>query len=150
MPCPTETPLSPSLGVKLDGISVTTDLDDATFAILRDALDRHSLVLLRDQVIEPAQLGAFAKRFGPIQLSTNQRYCAPDASEVMLVGNLYVDGELRSMFSSGEEEWHFDQIYKTNPNATPFNADQYQRLLYRVIVGAFESSTKRETTHGTF
>ena len=29
----------------------------------------------------------------------------------MLVGNLVVDGEWKSMFTNGMEDWHVDQIY---------------------------------------
>ena len=55
-------------------------------------------------------------RSGRLAHSNNQRYSAPDAADVMLVGNLVVDGEWKSMFTNGMEDWHFDQIYKRRPN----------------------------------
>ena len=78
--------------------------------------NRYSVLVIRDQQLDAATLATFARRFGPLQISANQRYCSPDEPEIMLIGNLWVDGELKSMFVNAAEDWHIDQIQTARPN----------------------------------
>ena len=109
-------PLSDAVGAEFRGIDVASDPEPATIVAIRAALSRHGVVLFRDQSLDAPGLAAFSRRFGRLAHSGNQRYAAPDAPDVMLVGNLVVDGEWKSMFTNGMEDWHVDQIYKQMPN----------------------------------
>jgi hypothetical protein len=44
-----------------------------------------------------------------------RRYCCPEEPDIMLIGNLRVNGELKSMFVNAAEDWHIDQIQTTCP-----------------------------------
>ena len=109
-------PLIGAVGVEIRGLDVSGNPDDTTIDAIRTAFSRHGVVLFRDQSVDAPGLAAFSRRFGRLAHSGNQRYSAPDAADVMLVGNLVVVGEWKSMFTNGMEDWHVDQIYRQNPN----------------------------------
>ena len=108
--------LTDAVGAEIRGLDVAGDPEPATIVAIRAALSRHGVVVFRDQSLDAPGLAAFSRRFGRLAHSGNQRYSAPDAADVMLVGNLVVDGEWKSMFTNGMEDWHVDQIYKQTPN----------------------------------
>ena len=58
-------PLSPALGVEVRGLDASSKLDSAERARLRAAIDKHHLLLLRNQKLDEAQQLAFAELFGP-------------------------------------------------------------------------------------
>ena len=109
-------PLTDAVGAEIRGLDVAGDPEQATIVAIRAALSHHGVVLFRGQSLDAPGLAAFSRRFGRLAHSGNQRYAAPDAADVMLVGNLVVDGEWKSMFTNGMEDWHVDQIYKQRPN----------------------------------
>ena len=108
--------LTDAVGVEIRGFDVAGSLDDVAINAVRAAFSRHGVLLFRGQALDAPGLAAFSRRFGRLAHSGNQRYSAPDAADVMLVGNLVVDGEWKSMFTNGMEDWHVDQIYKQMPN----------------------------------
>jgi taurine dioxygenase len=57
-------PIAGALGAELDGVDIAAGPDAQTIAEVRRALLDHSVVFLRDQRATPAQLSAFAARFG--------------------------------------------------------------------------------------
>ena len=59
-------PLSEKLGVEIRGVDLT-DMDDATFAKVKEAFDVHGVVVLPGQELTPEQLRDFGKRFGPLR-----------------------------------------------------------------------------------
>jgi len=102
-------PLTDAVGAEIRGVDVSGNPDDTTIDAIRTAFSRHAVVLFRDQSLDAPGLAAFSRRFGRLAHSGNQCYSAPDAADVMLVGNLVVDGEWKSMFTNGMEDWHVDQ-----------------------------------------
>ena len=110
------TPLDAALGVEVNGVDLASPLSDDALKRIRDAFNRHSVLLIRDQSLTATAFANFAHRFGPLQISANQRYCCPDEPDIMLVGNLTEDGELKSMFVNAAEDWHIDQIQTARPN----------------------------------
>ena len=109
-------PLADAVGVEIRGVDVASDPDEATINAIRATSAHHGVLLFRNQSLDAPGLAAFSRRFGCLAHSGNQRYSAPDAADVMLVGNLVVDGEWKSMFTNGMEDWHVDQIYTQTPN----------------------------------
>ena len=109
-------PLTDAVGAEIQGLEVAGAPEQAAIVAIRAALSRYGVVLFRGQSLDAPGLAAFSRRFGRLAHSGNQRYAAPDAADVMLVGNLVVDGEWKSMFTNGMEDWHVDQIYKQRPN----------------------------------
>ncbi|MHA1571689.1 MAG: TauD/TfdA dioxygenase family protein [Alphaproteobacteria bacterium] len=57
-------PLSPSIGVEIHGVDLSTDLDDSLIAALRAAWLEHQMIFFRDQTLLPRDLLALAHHFG--------------------------------------------------------------------------------------
>ena len=109
--------MSLGIGAEIAGIDAAAPLDTATLAHIHERLRERAVLVFPVQVMAPAQLAAFARNFGPLQANDNPRYLAEDCPDVMLVGNLRVNGESRALFTNGREEWHIDKIFTPHPNA---------------------------------
>ncbi len=57
-------PIAGALGAEIGGVDLTTDLADETVAEIRRAWLEHLVVFFRDQVLEPDQFLALARRIG--------------------------------------------------------------------------------------
>ena len=57
--------MTPSLGAEITGIDIT-NLDNQEFDAIYDPFNKHSVVVIRDQDISPAQHAAFSWRFGKL------------------------------------------------------------------------------------
>src|SRR6185295_18278987 len=57
-------PIAGSLGAEITGVDLATDLVDETMAEIRRAWLEHLVVFFRDQMLEPAEFLAFARRIG--------------------------------------------------------------------------------------
>ena len=113
---PVVTPLDAALGVEVSGVDLSNPLSSHSFDAIQAALHEYAVLVVRKQSLTAARFAEFARCFGPLQLSANQRYCCPEEPDIMLVGNLTVDGELKSMFVNAREDWHIDQIQTAKPN----------------------------------
>ncbi|WP_085808177.1 TauD/TfdA family dioxygenase [Sphingomonas sp. TZW2008] len=63
-----ERKIAPHIGVEFTGINLN-QLDDGTFAAMRNALADHGVVFIRDQQLTPEQHIAFARRWGTIDIN---------------------------------------------------------------------------------
>ena len=57
-------PIAGALGAEISGVDLATDLADETVAEIRRAWLEHLVVFFRDQVLEPDEFLAFARRIG--------------------------------------------------------------------------------------
>lgn len=112
------------IGAEVAGVDLSQGLSDADFASLRNALHRHSLLLIRGQSFTPPTLAEFVRRFGPLQRfrllqprskEHAERYLCEDEPDVMRVGNVEVNGRPKAMFTNASPDWHIDDLYKANP-----------------------------------
>ena len=100
------TPLSDALGAEVTGIDAA-DLDDTTFAKLRDAYHDNLVLVVRDQHLTPAEQTAFAQRFGEIQYHINKEHMMPGQPEVLILSTEVVDGKNMGIPDAGSD-WHSD------------------------------------------
>jgi taurine dioxygenase len=63
-------PVTPTIGAEVLGVDLG-DLDDPTFAVIRDALVRHQVIFFRDQDISVEAHKAFGARFGELDVHPN-------------------------------------------------------------------------------
>jgi taurine dioxygenase len=77
-------PISGAGGAEIHGVDVSRDLDAETVATIRDALNEHSVVFFRDQVLDVARHKAFARRFGEIFIHPNFNGMTEDPEVVMV------------------------------------------------------------------
>ncbi|MCE3290904.1 MAG: taurine dioxygenase [Caulobacter sp.] len=57
-----------ALGAELGGVDLSAELDAATIAAIRAALNEHQVIFFRDQTLTPEQQLAFGRRFGPLNI----------------------------------------------------------------------------------
>ncbi|MFL0415676.1 TauD/TfdA family dioxygenase [uncultured Sphingomonas sp.] len=100
-------PLSDHVGIEAQGVDLN-QLDEATFATLRDAVASHGVLFVRDQSLTPEQHIAFARRWGPI--GVNKYFPAngghPEIAEVRKAENQQTN------IGGG---WHTDHSYDQVP-----------------------------------
>jgi len=108
---------------------------DATIAHIRQASLDHLVVLIRDQTLSDAELSAFGKRFGELQLSNplpsplaNEGKAAQGGRderypEVTVVSNIIENGVALGGLGDGELVWHTDMSsFAVPPNQTLLHA----------------------------
>lgn len=103
----TAKPVSGALGAEIEGADLA-DLDDATFADIRQAFLDHQVIFFRNQTITPDQQVAFAKRFGDIHYHPYMRGMDehPEILEILKEpGDSYTFGAA----------WHTDQMFNPEP-----------------------------------
>jgi len=59
-------PTAVHLGAEIHGVDIGSELDDETVAAIRAALVEHKVVFFRDQQLDHAAHGRFARRFGAV------------------------------------------------------------------------------------
>jgi alpha-ketoglutarate-dependent 2,4-dichlorophenoxyacetate dioxygenase len=63
----TITPLHPLFAARIGGLDLTQDLDDATFATVREAFALYSVLVFPGQRITDGQQVRFSERFGQLE-----------------------------------------------------------------------------------
>lgn len=101
-------PIAGALGAEIHGIDASKPLDDTVVAGIRKALLDHLVVFFHDQSLSPAQLVAFARRFGALGQYPFVKGL-PDQPEVIEVAKLENE---RVNFGG---IWHSDTTYLEEP-----------------------------------
>ena len=105
------TPITPRYGVRIDNLDLR-DLTDDTFADLRDAFERNSLLFLPGQEITDEDHIALAKRFEPLEDRNADNLAADETFKVPEVSNIRADGSV-----TGEMDLHMLEL-KANMQCT--------------------------------
>lgn len=129
----TTRPLTPTLGVEVDGMDMTSTLDADTANSIRDLWRRHGLLLFRGQQLEEEHLIAFSRNLGPLEIHVRREYLSGKNPEILYVSNMKEDGRPIGILADTEVGWHYDQIYLPRPAVGS--------LLYSVIIPADRGAT---------
>src|SRR5258708_31860583 len=89
---PTITPLQPLFAARVSGLDLAQDLDDATFATVRDAFERYSVLVFPGQTITDGQQVRFSERFG--RLEATRAGANGAGSKLIVLTNIAADGGL--------------------------------------------------------
>jgi taurine dioxygenase len=109
-------PVHPVLGAEIIGLDLSRELGDAEFRNVRDAFNRYSVVVFRDQqTLTPAQQVAFSRRFGELEIHVLRHFLHPEFPEILLVSNEQHDGKNIGLADAGRY-WHSDLSYKAEPS----------------------------------
>lgn len=107
-------PSTAPLGAEIKGVDIAAGVDDATFATIREALHRHSVVVLRNQKITIPQQREFCLRFGASEGHVT-KYLVPGYQDVLLVSNILDEkGEPIGLIDAGRV-WHTDGHFDERP-----------------------------------
>ena len=108
-------PSGRAAGAEITGFNLSTDLNDANFAVIQDALDEHGVIYLRNQTLTPGQQVAFTERFGEPDVNFNALRFGVDGSPVIYrISNITENGEAIGTRRAGEV-WHTDMSYAKHP-----------------------------------
>ena len=108
-------PTGAAIGAEIRGVDLSQPLNDATFAAIDDAYNRHGVIFFRDQHVTPPQQVAFTRRFGEIEINIfSERWSIPGSPEIVVVSNITEDGKPIGIKRAGEN-WHSDMCYTARP-----------------------------------
>ncbi|NRB03349.1 MAG: TauD/TfdA family dioxygenase [Rhodobacteraceae bacterium] len=110
-------------GVEVHDIQLA-GLTDEGFADIRDAFERHSLLLFRNQTIDDATHIALAKRFGAIEnrqdmtLKADADFKVPTVSNLTKNGTVADESDLQTLNLKANMLWHCDSTFLPIPALT--------------------------------
>ena len=104
-----------ALGAEVRGVDLALELDDETFAAIERAWNEHSVLLFRDQAIDPARHIAFSRRFGDLEIHVLDQYLHPAHPEILIVSNV-MDGDRHVGIYDAGRYWHTDLSYMAVPS----------------------------------
>ena len=91
-------------------------VDDATVTELSKAWNEYQVLVFHGLKMEEADLVAFSKRFGDLEIHVRTEYLSREYPEILYVSNMKDDtGRAIGILSQGEVGWHYDQIYLPRP-----------------------------------
>mgnify|MGYP003344892108 CR=1 FL=1 len=101
-------PLTPRFGARVTGVNLSEPLDDATFAELRDAFARHSVLHFPDQPLTDEQQIAFSRRLGPLEATKVGSYGA--GTPLVILSNIDEDGKVEHAWYNVRATGHVDRV----------------------------------------
>ena len=118
-------PLHPLLAGEVSGIDLTRPPDTEQVAAIEAALDRHAVLVFRDQRLTDEQQLAFSRAFGELEITGGTGISKPGEQRLHPafadVSNLDKDERLlerdnrRRLYSLGNMLWHSDSSFKPVP-----------------------------------
>ena len=113
-------PLETHIGAEVRGLDAASPQGEETFAELRRALYRHSVLVFHDQDISDEQQVAFTRGFGRLQMTmASDPYGG--GGPINRIANVDEEGRLippqdkRSLYQAGNMLWHSDGSFKAVP-----------------------------------
>lgn len=100
-------------GARITGIDARR-LDAADFATVEAAFNRHSVICIRGQELNPTELRDFINRFGALATHTLLQYTLPQMREIYVLSNIEENGKPIGAHNEGIG-WHTDLSYKQRP-----------------------------------
>jgi alpha-ketoglutarate-dependent 2,4-dichlorophenoxyacetate dioxygenase len=118
---PTITPLRPDFVARVSGVDLVHGVNAAVFAVLRRALDEHSVLVFSGQPMDDEQQIAFSRWWGPMEPTkgVNPASGTPFARQSNLdirSGEIIPAGDRRMDYQKGNYQWHADSTFKRVPS----------------------------------
>jgi len=110
-------PTGAPLGALIGDVDLR-QVDDRLFAAIHEAWLAHQVVLFPDQHLTDAELIAFSRRFGELDLAPIQetgRRFVEGYPEIYVVSNVIENGVPIGSLGAGEAVWHTDMSYQDVP-----------------------------------
>jgi taurine dioxygenase len=109
-------PFDGIVGAETIGLDLAAPLDDGEFTRIKDAFDRHSVMVFRDQQhLSPAAHIAFSRRFGDLEIHVQKRFLLDGFPEILIVSTDTKDGQPIGLADAGRY-WHSDLSYMAEPS----------------------------------
>ena len=109
-------PLSPVMGAEIRGVDLSQPLAEETFKAVKEAFDRHMLLVFPRQRIDEAQQIAFSQRFGELQVHVLDQYRHPRHPQIYVLSNVDKTGRTTGTHpDKGTLVWHSDLSFQRRP-----------------------------------
>jgi taurine dioxygenase len=111
---PTDRPL----GADIEGVDLSKPLAEGEFKQIHDAWNKYLVLRFRYQDLTDADLIAFSKHFGVLDLAaltTSGEREIPEYPEINVISNVKVNGKAIGSLGSYESVWHTDMSYNPEP-----------------------------------
>jgi taurine dioxygenase len=149
-------PLSAVMGAEVRGIDLSR-FQDQDLEAVRDAFHRHLLLVFPAQQIDEAQLIAFSRRFGDLQVHVLDQYRHPRFPEIYVLSNVDNTGKTTGSHpDKGTLVWHSDLSFQKRPAlATILYGIEVPRAggntLYADMYAAYDALDRetKKLLHGT-
>lgn len=107
--------IAPTFAAEVCGMPIHGDVSADLLNQFVAFLHRYRVLIVPEANVAPADLVAFSRRFGPLEIHSRYDNTLPDHREVFCVGNVERDG-MKASFSRGIEQWHADSSYRETPS----------------------------------
>jgi taurine dioxygenase len=107
--------LSPCIGVEVRGVDLRQPVLDGDYRRLREALNKHSLLLFRNQRIDEARHVAFSRQFGTLVGHVLKQFLMSAYPQIYVLSNVVEGGKSIGNHKEGWN-WHSDLSYKAEPS----------------------------------
>jgi alpha-ketoglutarate-dependent taurine dioxygenase len=111
-------PMDAALGAVVENADLSRPLDRAGFEVVRQALDRHLVLLFRGQSLTDQNLVDFSRLFGELDPPAVNPYgetLHKVHPEINIISNVSDNGKPIGNLGAGEAVWHADMTYLDNP-----------------------------------
>src|SRR5262245_20468072 len=120
-------PLTSGFGVEVVGLDISRGLAAHVTEQLREAFERHLVLLFRGQRLTPEQHISFSRNFGELQVHVLDQYHATAHPEILVLANVGPDGRPNRVHPDrGTLVWHTDASFQRRP--------AYATILYAEVV----------------
>jgi taurine dioxygenase len=110
-------PISGTLGAIVTGVALDVTLDETTATALRKAFDEHSVLCIRGQRLQPAQLLAVARVFGTPRKHINEHQQFPGFPQIGVLSSDSIDVHGTRKRVIDGTTWHTDHSFTARPPA---------------------------------
>jgi alpha-ketoglutarate-dependent 2,4-dichlorophenoxyacetate dioxygenase len=157
------TPLHPLLGGLVSGIDLRAPVSAADVAAIEAGMDRHAVLVFRDQDIDDDQQVAFTETFGAIEIAAGNQLRSQQESRRLSIkladisnldqnNQLFARDDKRRMFNLGNQLWHSDSSFRAMPakysllsaRAVPPTGGNTEFADMRAAYDALDDATKAE------
>jgi taurine dioxygenase len=108
-------PLTPGFGAEILGLDLRQTPSPATLEALRQALNQHSLLILRAQHIDEAQHVELSRGFGELMIHVLKQFLTASLPEIYVLSNVAENGKPIGNHKEGWN-WHSDLSYMAEPS----------------------------------
>ncbi|MFO0293139.1 MAG: TauD/TfdA dioxygenase family protein [Rhodospirillales bacterium] len=140
-------------GVEASGVDLAQPLSPQTVRALRDAFDRHRVLVVRGQNLPPEAHVAFTRHFGALEVHVLNEYHKDRHPEIFELSNIGPDGRPNAIHPDrGTLFWHSDASFQKVPAlATLLYAERVPRegghTMFADMIGAYEALGAAEQVH---
>ncbi len=104
-------------GAEVLNVDASREFDEETVSALKEAIDRHFVIVLRNQELSAADLVRFTASFGEVSASVAGAFLLEENPAVTVVSNILDERGKNIGLNDAGPYWHTDGLYYKEPHA---------------------------------